>query len=107
MLKLLSKLILIFSLTYWNLAHNNDQKDSILYPRHFDGPRASGSDKKAGLLAQLHKVADIPDNAVPTSAAQDFGFLVHFVHHSTKEDLISVYGEAKSGAGFKNRDLAK
>lgn len=47
------------------------------------------------------------DESVPTSTAQDFGFLVHYVRHATKEDLISVYGEAKSGAGFKNRDLAK
>jgi len=89
-------------------AHKNDQKESILFQHHFDHDGPSES-RKAGLLAHLRKIVDQveADHALPTRAAQDFGFLVHFIQHSTKEDLISVYGEAKSGAGFKNRDLAR
>lgn len=84
-------------------AHKNNQPRSIIFENPHDTTTSSLGDVKNA----LQKVVDSVGEAVPTTAAHDFENLVELVRHATKDDLISIYGNAKSGAGFKNKDLAK
>lgn len=85
------------------LAHKNSQPRSII----FEDPHEVVTTSLQSVQSALQKVVDSFGEAVPTSAAHDFENLVTLTRRASKDDLISIYGNAKSGAGFKNKDLAK
>lgn len=60
-------------------------------------------------MAALHKVADgeHADPSVSAHVGKDFGDLVRLMRRASKADLLSVYGNCKAGAGFKDRQVAK
>lgn len=73
----------------------------------FENPHEIVTSNRQTVLAALHKAVNNVADAVTTTAARDFGALVHVVRHASKNDLLSIYGDAKAGAGFKNKQAAK
>jgi len=80
--------------------------DTTKEPRSiiFENPHETVSASIQSVLAALHKIAD---HTVGTDAARNVAELVAILRRSSAEDILSVYGQVKAGAGFKHRNLAK
>ncbi|KAL0277818.1 UNVERIFIED_CONTAM: hypothetical protein PYX00_004970 [Menopon gallinae] len=84
-------------------AITNSQPRSII----FENPHEVVTSNSQAVLQALHRLDDSLHGSVPSTAGKDFGTLVKLVRHASKEDLLSIYGNAKVGAGFMNKEDVK
>uniref|UniRef100_A0A1B6BYM2 Vitellogenin domain-containing protein n=1 Tax=Clastoptera arizonana TaxID=38151 RepID=A0A1B6BYM2_9HEMI len=87
-----------------SISANGNEQQSII----FESPHPSHGVGNAGSIVKaLKTVVNNVDPAVDHSAADDFLELVDELAHGTKADILTVYSQIKSGAGFKDKEVAK
>ncbi|PSN46736.1 Apolipophorin [Blattella germanica] len=76
-----------------------EQQSIIFHPPNVH----PGSGSAASVVDALHKAHQAMPEYVGENAAKEFANVVRVVRHTSKNDLLSVYNQVKSGAGFKDK----
>ncbi|KAK7794405.1 hypothetical protein R5R35_011682 [Gryllus longicercus] len=72
-----------------------------------DTHQSSQKSNKQSIIAALQAARDSMPDVAGVDSARKFQALVGVLRHSSKDDILSVYGEVKAGAGFSNKQAAR
>lgn len=86
------------------ISANGNEKQSIIFESPHPSDAAGNADT---IIKALQKVVNEIEPAVDHSAAEDFLELVDVLEHGTKANILTVYSQIKSGAGFRDKEVAK
>lgn len=80
------------------IASGKNPRSLVFEPPHVGNTASSNVAAIVEALQKAHKA--MPDH-VGETAAREFANVVNILRQSNKDDLLTVYGQVKAGAGFK------